>query len=368
VDTRWGLLRFGVATLVWLAGIEWLLGRAISRLAASPALDGTPRLVIEFLGSIGLFLLAPATLLAVCLALLAISTDGADALVSADPMRLARAIYLGLFVVLSGALIVIPKTSWLSITHTLMALVAFWWVALTPPGNRNATVDAERVRSSNGAQRARLGVTISLVAATYSGYLFYILMEELGQTGLTSVVSPIVIRDLGEAFLVAVPFALFGLLSVPFRQWAKPRRWILPFALALLFSVANLADMFANQGFTGVFAIWSMGLSFYLPWPLYAISIALYAYSILTCFSPDKTKSDLANRDRAAGLLLLIFASYELQFPYQYILALLSLMLLSGIVAPSSAFSPEGGPVQASLTLQRDVDAHAQGHPPGVTT
>ena len=368
MDTRLGLLRYGVATLVWLAGIEWLLGRAVSRLAASPALDGTPRTIIEFMGGVGLFLLAPATLLAVCLALLAISADGAGALVSADSMRLARAIYLGLFVVLSGALIVIPKTSWLSITHTLMALVAFWWVALSPPDNRYASVDAERVRSSNGAQRDRLGVAISLVAAAYSGYLLYILMEGLGQVGPTLVVSPIVIRDLGEALLVAVPFASFSLLSVPLRQWAKPRRWILPLGLALLFSTASLVDMLANQGFTGVFAIWSMGLSFYLPWPLYAISIALYAYSILTCFSTDRTKSALANSDRAAGFLLLIFASYELQFPYQYILALLSLMLLSGMVAPSSAGVTQRGSVQASVTLQRDVDAHAQGHPPGVTT
>src|SRR5215210_3903244 len=102
MDTSAGLLRYGFVALAWIAGIEWLLGRAISRLAASPALNGLPRTIIEGLGSVGLFLLAPATLLAFTLMMLSVASTGSTGIGLRDNRRVALALYIGLFGVLSA--------------------------------------------------------------------------------------------------------------------------------------------------------------------------------------------------------------------------------------------------------------------------
>ena len=65
--------------------------------------------------------------------------------------------------------------------------------------------------------------------------------------------------------------------------------------LLALFAAGNIADIIANQGFTGVFAIWSVGFTLWLPWPLYGVSLALYLYTMLTCFS---TRGDHASGSR----------------------------------------------------------------------
>ncbi len=358
MDTRSGLLRYGFVALAWIAGVEWLFGRAVSRLAASPALDGLPRTIIELLGGIGLFLLAPASLLALSLLLLSVSSAGAVALAVQDRWRLALATYVGLFAVVSGAFVFMPRESWLSIAYPLMAVLAFWWIAI------------QYFAQKDDPLQLRIGVL--LITCAYAGYLTNLLIQELEPAGLALGVSPIVIRDLGEAFLVAVPFVFFASVVVPFRQWLKPSRWIVPLILAAAFSAANIADMLADQGFTGVFAIWSIGLSYFLPWPLYAISLVLYTYSILTCLSEEEHKSLFATKDRAIGLLLLTFASYELQFPYQYILALLSLMLLSGMIAPfgiGSRSVPKLASTQDEVTFGGgELVSQSQSKSPNVTT
>lgn len=314
------LLRYGFVALAWLSGIEWLLGRAISRLAASPALEGTARTVIESLGRTGLFLLAPASLLAAILLFVSVISSGADALKVGDRTRVALAIYLGLFGAVSVLYAFIQRAPWLSIGYTLIALIALCWTALAYAAKRGGP--------------PVIRVAIMLVASAYTGYLGYLLLQELEGVGQFASLAPILVRDLGEVCLVTVPFLFFAALSVPDRQWLRPARWILPVVLALALSLANVADMIADHGFTGVFAIWGIGLSYFLPWPFYVISLALYVYSILTCLAQAEHKSPLATKDRAIGLLLLTFASFELQFPYQYVLASLSMMLLSGLIEP----------------------------------
>jgi len=344
MDTRSALLRYGFVALAWLAGIEWLLGRAISRLAASPVLEGTARTVIENLGSAGLFLLAPASLLAAILLFVSVSSAGADALRMGDRTRVALLIYINLFGAVSVSYAFMPRAPWLSIGYTLMALVALGWTALHYTAIRGAGFTV------------LMRVAILLVAGAYSGYLGYLLLQELEGIRQSASLAPIVVRDLGEVCLVTVPFLLFAALSVPYKQWFRPARWILPILLALALSVANIADMIADQGFTGVFAIWGIGLSYFLPWPFYVISLALYVYSVLTCLSHDVPKSPFATKDRAIGLLLLTFASFELQFPYQYVLALLSMMLLSGLIEPFGALSSSQAVASEAPVGSQDAD------------
>ena len=331
METTGSLLRYGFVALAWLAGVEWLLGRAISRLAASPVLDGPARTAIEALGAAGLFLLAPASLLAALLLFVTVIRGGSQALKEGIRSRAVLMTYLGIFGIVSVTFAAIQRAAWLSISYVILAALALGWVAVYYALRRSATPS--------------MRVGLLLVAGAYGGYLSYLLLQELGRAGQPASLPPIVIRDLGEVCLVAAPFFFFAAISVPYRQWARPARWLLPTLLALAFSMANIVDMIANQGFTGVFAIWSIGLSYFLPWPLYAFSLALYVYSVLTCFARTDMKSPLATKSRAIGLLLLTFASYELQFPYQYVLALLSLLLLSGLVEPFGILAaPENRP------------------------
>src|SRR5688500_13332877 len=208
MDTIAGLLRYGFVALAWLAGIEWLLGRAISRLAASPVLEGTARTIIEGLGAVGLFLLAPASLLAAILLFLSVVSAGAGALRARDRWRAALVIYLGLFGVVSVSYAFIPRAAWLSIAYVLMAALALWWTALAHAAHRAASP------LMRGA--------LLLVAGAFAGYLGYLLLQELDRAGAQFGLAPIVMRDLGEICLVAAPFFFFTALCVPYGQWKRP--------------------------------------------------------------------------------------------------------------------------------------------------
>jgi hypothetical protein len=109
---------------------------------------------------------------------------------------------------------------------------------------------------------------------------------------------------------------------------------VLPVLLAATFAAANLVDMAVDQGFTGVFTTWSVGLYLFLPWPVYAAALAIFSYAVLTCFSRAAVKSPYADSNTGLGLLLLLYAGYQLQLPFQHLLALLSLLLLTRLSVP----------------------------------
>src|SRR5207253_1064512 len=85
---------------------------------------------------------------------------------------------------------------------------------------------------------------------------------------------------------------------------------------------------------------WSLGFFGVWPWPLYSVSLALFVYSILTCLAPGRQAGgsrNYANPNTGMGMLFLLLAGYNLQLPYQHIMALLSLMLLTGLFRPFQA-------------------------------
>ncbi len=53
---------------------------------------------------------------------------------------------------------------------------------------------------------------------------------------------------------------------------------------------------------------------------------------MLTCFTARGRRSREANPSTGLGLLLLVFAGYSLQLPFQFVMAVLSIVLLSGFV------------------------------------
>src|SRR5689334_21474892 len=92
-EWQW-LARYAAIALVIVGGLEWLLGRTISRVAAAPTLEGPPRTIIETLGSIGFFLLYVAFMLVVALLVLAYLSLISGGAPSSSTSNLVLAFYL----------------------------------------------------------------------------------------------------------------------------------------------------------------------------------------------------------------------------------------------------------------------------------
>jgi hypothetical protein len=322
-DTRW-ISRYAATALIIVGGLEWLLGRTVSRMAAAPTLEGTPRDIIVTLGQIGLFLVSPAFLLAVCLFLVGLVALARRAAATSDRGAIATVCYLCIVGALLVAYTVLPTQDWLTTAFNILLWLALVGLALRFALQRSAPAFA------------RVGV--ALAALGYSGWYMYVLGQQIGlgaqvgeQLGVWSI-------SLGELLAVLTPVMLFFAVALPGAKWRHPRRWIAPVALALIFSGGNIADSSTNMGFTGVFTTWSLGLNIAWPWPLYAISLALYVYSVITCFSVD-SQGGYANYNTGTGLILLLLAGYNLQTSYQHLLALLALALLSGLFRPFPVFA-----------------------------
>ena len=315
-DERALLARYAAIALAVVGGLEWLLGRVVSRIGAAPPLEGTPRDIVEALGRTGIFMSAPAFILAACLYYLSILNLGTRCR-HRNRAGVALAIYLATFGAFALVHSFLPTLTWVNVSFNLLSLVAVWWVALASFGRRDASLPA--------------GSAVLLVALAWTGWYYYVL-----QPTLTNVGGSVLVLNLGELVAVCSTFALFWAIAVPGGEWRNVRRWIAPMLLALAFSVGNIADMMADQGFAGVFAIWSVGFNLFLPWPVYAVALALFVYSLLTCFARAEGKAAFANANTGVGLLLILFAGYNLQLAYQHLLAVLSLMLISSIARPMS--------------------------------
>ncbi|MDQ5824973.1 MAG: hypothetical protein M3441_12320 [Chloroflexota bacterium] len=333
--------RYAAAALAVVAGLEWLLGRTISRLAAAPTLEGTPRDIVESVGRVGLYLISPTAILALAVLLLLVIQAGAGAIRTRDASKMAVGLFLAIFGLVGLVHTFYPTLLWLNVTLNLLTFIALWWVAVM------CLVAQERSTSM------RVGVV--LVALAYSGWLYYVVQQDLTDVGAPLLGAPLLFLNLGEIAAVCAPAAFFWAIALPNGQWRHPVRWILPTILVLVFSAGNVADALLNQGFMGVFAIWSLGMNLFLPWPLYAISGGLFVYSVLTCFAGRGRRSREANPSTGLGLLLLVFAGYALQLPFQFIMAVLSITLLSGLVRVPSRLT-----MRPSSAVSRQVEPGSQ--------
>lgn len=121
---------------------------------------------------------------------------------------------------------------------------------------------------------------------------------------------------------------LLVLLSITALWWAFGRAaswktWLAGAILTALFIVPRLL----NPAMTGILAIWSAGLSLYLPWPLYALALLLACVTVITC---------LRRGDTAGWALLLLAAGgYAPQLSYQAFLGLVGLWLLANEGRPA---------------------------------
>ena len=332
MDERAWLARYLAFGVMLVGGMEWLLGRVISRLAAVPPIEGVARTIIEVLSRVGFFVLSIAFLLAVALLVLSALQLGERAYRRRGIGDAGLALYLCIFGVftLSGtllALITSGEQVWLNVTFNILSAVAVWWLTM-----RYAMGEASL--AARGA--------VLLLAVAYTGWYWAVLFSIQGVPGNDSFLDrPIDSLLFGELAAVFVPVVFFVAIALPGGRWRHPRRWIAPAIAGLLFSASNVADIIADQGFTGVFSIWSVGFTLYLPWPIYVISLILYLYTLLTCFVKEAgERAWYGDANVGMGLLLLPFAGYYLQLTYQHLLAVLALLLLTRMARPLAIARP----------------------------
>jgi len=123
---------------------------------------------------------------------------------------------------------------------------------------------------------------------------------------------------------------LLVLLSSIALWWAhgRPAAWRVWLAASLP-ALAFIAIRLANPAMTGIIAIWSTGLTLYLPWPIYALGLWLAAVTVL---------ASLKRRDPAGWAILMLAAGgYAPQLSTHAFLGIVALWLLLPIEEEEAA-------------------------------
>lgn len=120
------------------------------------------------------------------------------------------------------------------------------------------------------------------------------------------------IFNLGELLLAASPVALWWVYA----RTATWKDWLLASMPALAFAAFRLA----SPSMAGILAIWSTGLTLYLPWPIYVVSLWLAGVTVIT----TSRQAGLAG----PAVLLLIAGGYAPQLSSQISYGLIALWLL----------------------------------------
>jgi hypothetical protein len=322
-EERSWLSRYLAVGLMVFAGLEWFLGRVVSRTAAAPPLSGIGRTIVEMLGRTGFFLFATAFLLATALLLISAWRLYELARNEHHLDDVALAVFLALFAILDVVQSVLTASSAvtsegiLTFSFNVFSLIAVWWLTVR--------------LLSVGHEPRIVKVAVSLAALAYSCWYYSILVGGIS-LGSFNVGSTDILR-FGELAAVLTPLAFFVSVAVP-DGWRVGKRWIAPVLLSLAVAAGNIADIATDSGYTGVFSIWSVGFTLWLPWPIYAVSIGLFLYAVLTCFDRKVKRGGYGDANIGMGMLLILFAGYNLQLTYQHLLVVLAFTLLTKVARP----------------------------------
>ncbi len=181
------------------------------------------------------------------------------------------------------------------------------------------------------AGRAALG----LMVGAYVCYQYYTLGHLTAQLLDYTEAPPLAISVLraGEALVVLAAGAAF---------WAWGReRWrnagLAGMALVAGLVVAVGLSSLTPSSTTSILALWTTGMSFFLPLPVYLAALALFLLTVVASWR---------SRDAfwiGTGLLLLLLAGYMPEATYHHLLLLLGVAFLSGAVKPREVSPPDAG-------------------------
>lgn len=300
----------------WLACaalVDWLVGRTLTRAAIHMPKAPPVLALYQIMGVVGQFAF-------VLTGILALVTLGALIWQTRRQWHGALAVVLSILALASLVFVIIPPVGWWSVVYQVLALAALVLI---------------------GAQARRKGnLRVWLVPATavVCGEL-YQLSAALNNALHFSDPAPFttVLFNLGEALVVASGFVLWWAYA---RGRARWRIWL----LALLPALAFAAMYLFNPSITGITAIWSMGLSLYLPWLLYALSIWFVTVTLLV---------SLRGEGRV-GLAILLFAAggYAPQLSTHAFLILIALWLLAVSQAPANVPASRASNALAAQSAQ----------------
>jgi len=315
--TLWGQAWPGVSlypSLVrWLALAalaDWLIARTLARMAIFMPKPPALAVVYQFLGLAG----GLATSLT---ALLGLITLGWIAWREWRAGAAWLAPVLLSLIALSLVWLVVPASSWF--------LVATHWLGLLAIGLILARGWGQ---SPEILSHLRLPVLLLPAMAFLAGRLYQAvsaLYSAMSWPGPSFMASGLFY--LGEALIVLSAVGLWW----AYGSGASTRMWLVASFPALIFCAMHLV----NPAMTGVLAIWSTGMTLFLPWPLYAASLWLVGVAVL---------ASLRRGDPAGPAILLLAAGgYAPQLSAQVFVFLIALWLLA---------SPEAQPGAAPLAAQ----------------
>jgi len=371
------LFRYALMLLLVAGPVEFGLGRALSRIGGmlqpGPVAD-----VVNGVATFGLRLLEPVHLLAlVVLALAALlpivdfrfwmaeakTPPGESAAApsagspgdSADPKSKIQnpkwlSLLIGAFLLLSLTLTVVPAPVPLALILAINGVAA----ALVVGG---AAWFALMART-----HAALRLAVGLLGLAFAGYFVFVVLDEVskletvGQALTAGTLGDIGVwaHALGEGSAVAWalvvgwalgPFAPGRAARVPLRLG----RLLIALVPGVLLAVAPLFETWMQ----GVLARMSIGFTLFLPPPVYAVAAVAYVYTLLTCWDP-RAQAQLGIpwlREIGAALILLPVAGFDLLSNYQLTMAILVMLLLTGLVRPLS--QPVPAPAAAPQPARR---------------
>jgi hypothetical protein len=165
-------------------------------------------------------------------------------------------------------------------------------------------------------------IAVGLMVVAYVCYQYYALAHLFYRALDYSTVPPVAapMLHLGEGLVVVASAAVFWAWGA--RRWKQAGVAGTSFTAIAVFVVA--AGSLAPAATTSILALWTTGLTLFLPLPLYLLALGLYLLAAVACLRNGK------DFWVGAGLLLLLLAGYMPEATYDHLLILLGVAFVAG--------------------------------------
>lgn len=286
--------------LVYAALMEWLLARTITRLGIFMPKSAMLISVYQSLTLLGQIAATFAGLF-----VLAVILDWAWKTLEKGNNK-PGVIFMGLLVFMSTIFLFIQPPLLLALSYQFLLLSAIGYTGWM--GLRSAL-----------HMRKKVAIFASMLAlqSGVAGHLMQLL-------GLQEV--SLAIFKAGELFVLVSAFWVWMAFGRP----ASRRSWIVASLPAVAFTLFRLLD----PATSGILAIWSTGMTLFLPWPFYTLSLWVVGVTVLACWRKDEPILE--------GILLLSSGGFAAQMTSHAFFGLVGLGLLGTSARTVESKVPEG--------------------------
>lgn len=179
-------------------------------------------------------------------------------------------------------------------------------------------------------------LALLLIVGAYFFYQYYALSYLAYRLLDYAAVPPLSIASLrlGEGLVVLAGGAVFWAWGVG--RWR--RMGVAGGAAVALVLLAITVGSLSPASTVSILALWTTGLSFFLSFPVYLLSLGLFLVTMVACWRSDDAFWI------GAGLFLLLVAGYMPEATYHHLVLLLGVAFLSGAVALAAPDSAEAEP------------------------